>query len=75
MTNTEVQLSLADKMATESLLPKSRVSRLSLKKDAVITTYALEQNYPNPFNPATTISYQLPKAGIVTLKIYDMLGK
>ncbi|MBI5727087.1 MAG: T9SS type A sorting domain-containing protein, partial [Ignavibacteriales bacterium] len=43
--------------------------------DAVITEYALDQNYPNPFNPVTTINYQLPKAGIVTLKIYDMLGK
>ncbi|MBI5727592.1 MAG: T9SS type A sorting domain-containing protein [Ignavibacteriales bacterium] len=43
--------------------------------DAVITEYALDQNYPNPFNPATTINYQLPKAGLVTLKIYDMLGK
>ncbi|MDP3148260.1 MAG: C25 family cysteine peptidase [Ignavibacteria bacterium] len=39
------------------------------------TEYDLEQNYPNPFNPITTITYQLPKTGNVTLKIYDMLGK
>ncbi|MCL6097406.1 MAG: T9SS type A sorting domain-containing protein [Bacteroidetes bacterium] len=32
-------------------------------------------NYPNPFNPATTISYQLPKDGFVTIKVFDMLGK
>ncbi|MDP2037912.1 MAG: T9SS type A sorting domain-containing protein [Ignavibacteria bacterium] len=32
-------------------------------------------NYPNPFNPATTINYQLPKDGMVTIKIYDVLGK
>jgi murein DD-endopeptidase MepM/ murein hydrolase activator NlpD len=36
--------------------------------------FKLEQNYPNPFNPATTITYAMPQAGFVTLKIYDMLG-
>ena len=41
----------------------------------VITDYALFQNYPNPFNPITTISYQIPKSGEVTIKVYDSIGK
>ena len=42
---------------------------------SVIKSYNLEQNYPNPFNPSTTIKYQIPQSGLVTLKIYDVLGR
>lgn len=32
-------------------------------------------NYPNPFNPVTNIKYSLPKAGLVKIKVYDLLGR
>lgn len=38
-------------------------------------SFHLSQNHPNPFNPSTTISYAIPHAGFVTLKIYDLRGK
>ena len=38
-------------------------------------SYYLGQNYPNPFNPSTIITYEIPKARLVQLKIYDMLGR
>jgi hypothetical protein len=31
--------------------------------------------HPNPFNPATTISFAMPRAGAVTLEIFDIQGR
>jgi 1,4-alpha-glucan branching enzyme len=42
---------------------------------ALVKSFDLKQNYPNPFNPSTVIKYQIPKAGIVKLKVYDILGR
>jgi len=72
----EPQIVLTKSFADVNLaLEKSTVTELTLGGSEIPTTYALEQNYPNPFNPTTTINYQLPSDGIVTLKIYDALGR
>jgi hypothetical protein len=42
---------------------------------SIAKSYELFQNYPNPFNPTTTISYYIQKSGMVSLKVFDMLGK
>ncbi|MEW6195041.1 MAG: YCF48-related protein [Bacteroidota bacterium] len=56
--------------------------------DQLPINFVLYQNYPNPFNPSTTIEYTIPTpplapplskgrdmGGVVTLKVYDLLGR
>jgi photosystem II stability/assembly factor-like uncharacterized protein len=41
----------------------------------IADVYKLEQNYPNPFNPATTITYSLSHSAVVTITLYDAVGR
>ena len=36
--------------------------------------FSLRQNYPNPFNPTSNLGFGISKLGLVTLKVYDVLG-
>ena len=58
-----------------SNMAKKSYNKVAYSGEEIPSKYDLAQNFPNPFNPATTINYQIPQNGLVTLKIYDILGK
>ncbi|MFA6541275.1 MAG: FG-GAP-like repeat-containing protein [Bacteroidota bacterium] len=39
------------------------------------THYVLYQNFPNPFNPVTNIKFGVPELSIVTMMVYDIIGR
>jgi sugar lactone lactonase YvrE len=51
-----------------------RIVDVKEKDTGSINNFKMYENYPNPFNPSTNIKYQIPEAGYVTLKVYDILG-
>jgi len=51
------------------------VTAVEIEHASLPKTFYLQQNYPNPFNPSTKVTYQVSKAGFVSIKIYDLLGR
>ena len=50
-------------------MPLSRIARPAPEQ------YSLSDAYPNPFNPTTTLSFSVPTEGVMSLNIYDMMGR
>ena len=72
--NTDADFALANIINDNTTLAKKNFNKVNFTGSEIPITYDLAQNFPNPFNPSTIIRYQIPQDGIVTLKIYDILG-
>ena len=47
---------------------------VNVNEEIIPAKYSLSQNYPNPFNPSTKINFSVKEAGLVTLRVYNILG-
>lgn len=43
--------------------------------NGIVAEFSLAQNFPNPFNPETNISFTLPAASNVTLRVFNLIGQ
>ncbi|MCX6641505.1 MAG: T9SS type A sorting domain-containing protein [bacterium] len=60
---------------SESFVTGDFFDEFAVTNSSMPTEYSLNQNYPNPFNPLTSISFNLPQAGLVKLTVFDIMGR
>lgn len=59
---------------TDTSFNSNPVIGIETSNDPIPTKFSIK-NYPNPFNPQTTIRIDVPKDAIVSVRIYDLLGR
>ncbi|MFZ2325092.1 MAG: tetratricopeptide repeat protein [Ignavibacteriaceae bacterium] len=68
-----------DRLNDDAEILLGSIFSAKLNKEAVsseiVSETKLFDNYPNPFNPITTINYSVKEAGLVKIKVYDILGR
>lgn len=57
------------------MIEHSGILGASEENPSIPNKISISQNYPNPFNPETRFQYNIPVDGIVSIKVYDILGK
>jgi len=72
----EYWITAVDSAGNESDASDIAAAVLSSSEQVTVpTVFALEQNYPNPFNPSTQIRFAIPEQSMVTISVYDMMGR
>jgi hypothetical protein len=56
-------------------LARGTVTGVQAESGSIPSAFALLQNYPNPFNPTTNIEFRIANLELVTLKVFDLLGR
>jgi hypothetical protein len=59
-----------DYLAVPSILTSTEDGLAELPR-----SFSLEQNYPNPFNPRASFKFQVPSSELVSIKVFDVLGR
>jgi len=65
----------AEYSSINSSLNAGRLVTSVYDRGSLPAEFLLQQNYPNPFNPVTVIDYSISKTTLVSIKVYDILGR
>lgn len=73
--DTNLSALLSSTTGTTMLVERVKSATGVSSTDRIPDHFALQQNFPNPFNMSTKIVYSVPAQAVVSLKVYDMLGR